>query len=772
VKPSGVAACVGGYFWSQDGQPFATTNWTADIAADFSSISTSEGSVWQRQSGPAFAYLGGGYIGVGDDILSGNMTLADAELLCTGMARCLALTFESPSADCGGASCNIYLKSAKDFTADPGWQSYAKSAVGPTAGLAAGVSGLVAELPAGFEQRVLLVGRGGIAAAISGWGAAMTANMPGGGRLTLEADVYSRATHYMTDNGAVYCYCNDVTGTPMHETVAALIAYHRSLGINPGLYHLDPFWHSHHVDDGHCDGVTASAWTESEFHWAAAGGLASLDVDIQALFMLLAGPKKATDRPGGNVYDADWPMVASDTQTLTGGSYDGIGGNSQVAASHSRAFWDFVFGARYDSTRLRALVTDTLFVWHQAFSSRLNNTVEQEQWLDGFWGAASALGMPIRVDQSNPSDHMASAEFGWPAVVSARCGLDQDCCGTWPQMAATGAFLAALQIRPVMDVLWTIESQPTRNGGTRPDIVHEIIIATLTTGPVGFGDAINYTNATLLRQATRADDVILKPAAAAARVDAFYGDAGFGPGEVWAAASAPARDASASRDRRADSRAALSGAGGAAGDGVWWWTILATQVDQPVKALSPSALWPPSAPGTQFVAAEFGRAPCANNSVAASCLLAFGEGAAALNVSTQSGASGTAPRLWRLLSAAPVMPGGWVLVGEESKFVRVSPQRIVAAAFVAPAPTASDAVDAAAELGADGGGLSFTVIGAPNEVVRLTIVAPATRGGAATAAAALDGQILLVDVVVSAGGSAGVQCRTGGGPRAPSCVAG
>jgi hypothetical protein len=81
VKPSGDAACVGGYFWTQDGQPFAAQNWSASIAADFSTVSTSEGSVWQRQSGPAYAYLGGGFIGAGDDLVSGNMTLADAELL-------------------------------------------------------------------------------------------------------------------------------------------------------------------------------------------------------------------------------------------------------------------------------------------------------------------------------------------------------------------------------------------------------------------------------------------------------------------------------------------------------------------------------------------------------------------------------------------------------------------------------------------------------------------------------------------------------------------
>jgi hypothetical protein len=584
------------------------------------------------------------------------------------------------------------------------------------------------------------------------------------GRFTLEDDVYNSHVHYMTDNGAIYCYCNDVTRVPMRNTIASLTSYHRSIGVTPRLYHLDPFWHSHHLEDGHCDGVTASAWNESEFHWQPSqhgGGLAALGVDTQMLFMLLAGPRKATDRSGGNVYDGAWPMQASDTDVLTGGSYDGIGGNSQVAASHSRRFWDFVLGERVRNSRLRALVIDTLFVWLQGFASRLNNTLDQEQWLDGLFGAASALGLPVRVDQSNPSDHLASAHFGWSAFVSARCGLDQDSGDTWSQMATTGAFLAALQIRPVMDVLWTTSVQPTPNGGNRPHIAHEIIIATLTTGPVGIGDAENFTNTTLLRQATRADDVILKPAAAAARLDALWSGTGLWPGEIWAAASTPARSASARLDRRADSRAALAGASGTTGDGVWWWTLLATQVDSPPLAVTPNLLWPPSEPSTEFVAAEFG-ARCTNGSLASSCLVEF----RTLNVSTQVDASGTAPRSWRLWSVAPVLVGGWVLLGEEAKFVRMSPQRIVAAASVTPAPGASDALNAL-ELCTDGSGLAFNVLGAPSEVVRLTLVAPRARGSPATAAAALASTVVVLDVVVGVSGTARVRCRVS---DAPSCT--
>ena len=134
-------------------------------------------------------------------------------------------------------------------------------------------------------------------------------------------------------------------------------------------------------------------------------------------------------------------------------------------------------------------------------------------------GGASKYRLPVRVDQALPSDHLAAAILNWPAVVSARIGGDMDGGTTWTQMASTGAFLAALHIRPIMDVLWTEAVQPdnTEHISSRLFIEHELVIAVLTTGPVGFGDSLPHpgfkgTNVTRLMLASRKDGVILKPA--------------------------------------------------------------------------------------------------------------------------------------------------------------------------------------------------------------------------------------------------------------------
>ena len=187
--------------------------------------------------------------------------------------------------------------------------------------------------------------------------------------MTLDVDQYSRQVHYMTDNGAYYCYCNRFNDNhwrePMYQTVKELQHYHaKILGQDfVGLYHLDPFWHSHHPD-GHCDGVTASNWSHSAFHWPDGLGDQGFNGTRWQILYMLAGPTFPTDLKGGNVYESGWPMEAQDLDTVVGGSgMRCCGGNSQVAASHSHAFWGRVLGDAVANSNLHAMVIDTLQVW-------------------------------------------------------------------------------------------------------------------------------------------------------------------------------------------------------------------------------------------------------------------------------------------------------------------------------------------------------------------------------------------------------------------------
>ena len=121
-------------------------------------------------------------------------------------------------------------------------------------------------------------------------------------------------------------------------------------------------------------------------------------------------------------------------------------------------------------------------------------------------------------------------------------------------MASTGAFLSALHIRPIMDVLWTQSVMPdnTEHLQSRAYIEHELVIALLTSGPVGFGDSLPHpgfagTNVTRLLLASRNDSILLKPAHTALRLDVAPPNPEGAPRaalknmEVWAAPCVPSR---------------------------------------------------------------------------------------------------------------------------------------------------------------------------------------------------------------------------------------
>ena len=74
----------------------------------------------------------------------------------------------------------------------------------------------------------------------------------------------------------------------------------------------------------------------------------------------------------------------------------------------------------------------------------------------------------------------------------------------------------------------------------------------LSTGPVGFGDAVNKTNASLLSRAIRTDGVILKPASAALRLDRFYDERGKGAEQLGLCKAKQKRGREQERENKID----------------------------------------------------------------------------------------------------------------------------------------------------------------------------------------------------------------------------
>ena len=368
---------------------------------------------------------------------------------------------------------------------------------------------------------------------------------------------------------------------------------------------------------------------------------------------------------------------------------------------------------------------------------------------------------------------MLSVARNWSAVVSARCSYDfQESRSATTQFASTGLFLAALGIRPVVDALRTtaIQTEPAcgpPKGSGVSDLERNLVMATLTTGPVGIGDMIGGTNLTLLNRALRSDGVILKPGFAAHRLDNFYMDTAntntntststststCRKAEVWSAPTVPARtNSSARHDRRANSMARLfplTGSGrvrnrSASTRDLWWYSLLLWDLSESNCSITPAQLSPPALSSHGYVVSRFGK-PCKDGAAAASCVKAFIEETSPLDVATTTSQTGRATDI-RLHQVAPVLPGGWVLLGEQSKYVAVSPQRFMSArvsgssAAAAAAAAVDDASGGARDalsdalsddellynggMGDDNLVLGFTVLGEPGETVDVAVICP------------------------------------------------
>ena len=617
--------------------------------------------------------------------------------------------------------------------------------------LVGGVHGLINALPRGFTVSFALVGhREGINGAMWTLGSIMLQRgNTTHSRLSLADDPISSTLHFETDAGSCYCYCHynpkAAKPFPMGPVVRELKAYHESLGLTMSLYHFDPYWWSVDEKAGRCVPYNlADTYSPSPYHFPE--GLGALNVSTFLLFKYQTANILKTAPPGC---------------TMEGMS---------VSGSCSLAFWRQVFQSLYTTSGMRALVWDGLPAVRQSSANRVNNTAEQPLYVKGFHDAAWELKLPIRFDQQDPSDTLAITTH--PAITTGI--VTTDMCpkpgahvdGQTAQVASSSIFYSAFGQRPFVSSLWTTTPQPGNpyefgcrvdsgpHCGQRLNIRHDLMLAVLTTGPVGIGDLIHRTDPRLLSKATRPDGRIIKPCFAGLS-DLLARPEGLD--QVIVAVTGPAGGIDPRTDARANSRANLSA------PGLWTQLILATDVSSNASTLTLSSLWPTPEPQTRFIVAlvedsrsiEGGMDPCAHGSKARSCFQLW-DSTRSLNVSTGARADPDW-RSYRLLVAAPVLRSGWALLGDLHRYAPVSPQRFVASSEHG-APRHDDFATSSAS------GFTVDVLGVAGERLNVTLVAPA----AAADEGPLDGMVVVIEVSMGDATRRTLACDVGA--SGPACA--
>ena len=161
--------------------------------------------------------------------------------------------------------------------------------------LASGLNSHLANLPAGFTHRSLLVLGSGIGATVSAWGNVLT-NATGKQRPSDNADLLIKYLGYWTDNGAYYYYNYDKS-LGYAGTLLALVQRYRQENIPIHYLQLDSWWYQKTQLDpvGHDEGPKNASLPKGT--WNAYGGILDYSASPDLFPQGLAAYQKAVGLP-------------------------------------------------------------------------------------------------------------------------------------------------------------------------------------------------------------------------------------------------------------------------------------------------------------------------------------------------------------------------------------------------------------------------------------------------------------------------------------------
>ncbi len=336
-----------------------------------------------------------------------------------------------------------------------------------------GIDGRITTLPSHFQHETLVTFGRGINHTLENWGRNL--QLIGHKRpVPNDADLVLAKFGYWTDNGAHYYYRYD-RSMGYEGTLLAVRDQFKKLGVPLAYMQLDSWWY----------------------------------------------PKAKGDNPGGDngetIYRAD-PTIFPDG----------------LPAFHKRMGLPFVTHARWVSPhspyRLkyrmsRNVIIDPRFWRSTADYLHKSGVIGYEQdWLN--YNARPAIsieqshafladmakgmarkGIGIQYCMALPGYFMASTEYG--NVRTIRSSDDRFIRPRWDSFLYTSEFAHSVGLWPWCDVFMSNE-------------LPNLVIATLSAGPVGTGDHLGNIDAANLKRAMRADSVLLKPDAPLAPIDAMY----------------------------------------------------------------------------------------------------------------------------------------------------------------------------------------------------------------------------------------------------------
>ncbi|MEU0533248.1 hypothetical protein [Amycolatopsis tolypomycina] len=343
--------------------------------------------------------------------------------------------------------------------------------------VSAGITSSVGTLPAGFTHRTLLAVGNGVNATYGAWGSALLA-LGGKRPVANDANATLNKLGYWTDNGATYYYKYD-TARGYAGTLDAVVKDFAAKGTPVGYLQLDSWWYPKGSSNSWQGNGTDRG---GEYTYRAA----------PALFPNgLAAFKQQVGVP--LVTHARWIDPASPYRQQYSMSGDVV---------KDAAFWN----STMDYLASAGVVTYEQD-WLSAKAQPKYNLTDPDGYLGNMARAAAAKGITMQYCMALPWNNLQSTLY--PNLETTRVSGDRFERGKWDAFLFGSRFASALGVQPWADVFMSTET-------------NNLLLATLSAGMVGVGDALGRQSVSNLQKSVRSDGVIVKPDTALVPLDGVY----------------------------------------------------------------------------------------------------------------------------------------------------------------------------------------------------------------------------------------------------------
>jgi hypothetical protein len=360
--------------------------------------------------------------------------------------------------------------------------------------VASGFNPDLRNVPAGFTQQTLVAFGKGINKTWDAWGRGLV-DLQGAKRPAYDADATLKYLGYWTDNGAAYYYNYDFS-KGYANTLLGLVEQYRQEEIPIRYLQLDSWWY-YKTTTGY-DGVVGKAKKSAklpEGEWNRYGGLLEYKAHPDLFPDGLAAFQKAVGLP----------LVTHNRWIDPASPYHEKYKISGIAAVDP-LWWDNIA----DYCKASGIVTyeqdwlNYIYAYSPGFSHELGTA---EAFLDNMARACKEQGVTVQYCMPLPCNFLQGSRYD--NLTTIRASGDRFNLSRWNDFLYTSRMASALGMWPWTDVYMSKE-------------MNNLLVSTLSAGPVGIGDVLGAENKGNLMQAVRADGVIVKPDAPMVPLDASY----------------------------------------------------------------------------------------------------------------------------------------------------------------------------------------------------------------------------------------------------------